>query len=100
MKRLAKLQAIAPSQPTTSSSSKEGPGSISSTSAPPKQKPIPSPSRKPVERPATPPQPPIVKKKPPAAPIRLDLPSWEHATVANVFKVTLDVGYYAVLCDA
>ncbi|KAI0699306.1 ubiquitin elongating factor core-domain-containing protein [Cerioporus squamosus] len=92
LKRLAKLQGAASSSPSPAAST-------SSTPAPP---PVPTPTPKkpsspPIvqKRPAEPlvaaPSPVPLKKKAPAAaaPVQLDLPTWEDETISAVFNVTL-----------
>ncbi|KAL1950354.1 hypothetical protein VTO73DRAFT_5478 [Trametes versicolor] len=93
LKRLAKLQgaASASTTPTASTSASPAP-----SPTPPQPKPTPPP-RAPVvqKRPAAPPiaapPPAPLKRKAPAvaAPVHLDLPTWEDETISNVFNVTL-----------
>ena len=88
LKRLAKLAGPTPS-----------PSPGPSTSKPATPPPAPKPEPKSIPRPtvvtkpvATPPtSTPITARKPPQGPTKIDLPSWEHATIEYALRVTFDV---------
>ncbi|KII86779.1 hypothetical protein PLICRDRAFT_43444 [Plicaturopsis crispa FD-325 SS-3] len=84
LKRLAKLQTAPSSSSSPSTSNVPTPAPTPK----PTPRPIPAPSKRPLETPPPAVVPP--KKRTPSTPAKLDLPSWEHQTVGNVFKVTLD----------
>ncbi|KZT25406.1 hypothetical protein NEOLEDRAFT_1133784 [Neolentinus lepideus HHB14362 ss-1] len=91
LKRLAKLQSAAAS---TSSSPEPSSGVPTPQPNPsPKPAPIPKPSpafKRAASQPSAAPVPAPAKR--PAAPLKLDLPAWEHETIRDVLRVTLDRG--------
>ncbi|RDX42611.1 hypothetical protein OH76DRAFT_1410953 [Lentinus brumalis] len=92
LKRLAKLQGASSSSPSpaASTSSTPAPPPVS-TPAPKKPSPPPQVQKRPAEPLVAAPSPVPLKKKTPAvaAPVQLDLPSWEDETISAVFNVTL-----------
>ncbi|KAF9644135.1 hypothetical protein BDM02DRAFT_3272627 [Thelephora ganbajun] len=86
LKRLAKLQ----NATSTDNPGSPKPAAPSPQAASPKPKPRPSPAPKITQPPAQSVPPPITKKRVPATPVHLDLPTWEHETIEHVFNVTLD----------